>query len=121
MLDTLILQNPIKIDGCQVKKLDFDFEELTINDFMRVEKLLKKSESETMSFKLNEFDSGYQFETFVQAVIKSNPSYSEADVRRVKGRDARKAAHKARAFLLNSYAEESEESKTSDISAENIQ
>ncbi|MTI49705.1 MAG: hypothetical protein FH761_17885 [Firmicutes bacterium] len=92
----IVLTKPIMINGKEVDKLEYDFENMTAKDKINIGKRIKQ---DGVPISVEELDSDYHLYLFGGAVVKANPSYDISDVLRLSAKDARKGAMKARDFF----------------------
>lgn len=92
----IVLTKPIKINGVEVKKLPYDFDNMTAKDKINIGKRIKQ---DGIPISVEELDSDYHFYLFAGAVVKANPSYDISDVMRLSAKDAREGSMKARDFF----------------------
>jgi hypothetical protein len=105
LLETLVLKNPIKINDKEVKKVTYDFEELTPADMAEAEK--RMIEKQKIAAQMEEFNYTWHSYLFAAAAVKTNPENDLLDYMRLKGSDALKARKLGRNFIL--AAEDGEE------------
>lgn len=85
---TLVLDNPILINGKEVKELTYDPQEITAEQFsIACAKAAAMDKSKSMSFKVKENDYGLHLYLGMMAVIAVNPDIDVADLERIKGFD----------------------------------
>lgn len=81
MKGTIVLRNPIKINGKKVKEITFDTEKITLDDYMAA---VEKGDKTNFSV---HSDKGAQLYFGFYAAIKENPSIDITDLQRVTGYD----------------------------------
>lgn len=82
MKGTVTLRNPIKVDGNTLKELTYDFEKITIDDFMDASARSRDKDSRFV-----EDDKGMQLYLAFYAVNKENPGIAIEDLGRLNGFD----------------------------------
>lgn len=99
---TLVLKNPIKIDGKEVAAVTYDSNEIDGILFATAE--AKKKNSAGMKnasiAPAAEFDFGLHLYLGFAAIIAVNPSYDFSDVERIKGHDVVEVMAIGRNFML---------------------
>lgn len=101
MKTTLKLKNAIKVDGKEVKELQFDSDLFTLEELNRANKLLSKLQKDGMF--IQETDPDYHLivaKLVIEKTSKNKISYE--DMARVKGSDLFALARVGRDFLLES-------------------
>lgn len=122
MKNTLILDNPIMINGKEVGELTYDANEITALHFAEADAHRMLATSSRISggkVGVNasaELDYTFHLYLGMMAVIAVNPDIDVADLERVKGDDARQLMGIGRNFMLGRSAEPSEESKSDEQS-----
>ena len=101
---TLLLKNPIKIDGKEVTEVTYDSNEIDGILFATAEAKKKAAAGmkNTTIAPAAEFDFGLHLYLGFAAIIAVNPSYDFSDVERIKGRDTVKVMAIGRNFMLAS-------------------
>ncbi len=94
----LVLRRPIKIGGEEVRRLEFDFDELTAKDLHKASKYLKNL---GIPVSVPALDFEYQLVLFTYAVKACMDNVEMADLMRLSAADASKATGLARDFLLD--------------------
>ena len=88
MSKTLVLTNPITIDGKQVKELTYDPMKITVDNFLDAAALAASSERSTrVSVKALANDWSMHLYLGFFAIIAENPSIDVADLKRMSGYD----------------------------------
>ena len=105
METVLVLKNPIKINGEEVKSIKYDFDNLTLKDMSEAEKRMLENGQITMT--LEEMNYSWHSFLFAAAAVKANPETDSLDYMRIKGVDALRAKKISRNFILT--AEDGEE------------
>ena len=119
MKDTLYLDNPILINGKQVKELTYDAREITAVQFSEACAMSASLEkTKTVSFKMRENDYALHLYLGFMAIIAVNPDIDVSDLERVKGLDVNRIANIGLVFTLGRLGGDSEESN-SDEQSEN--
>ena len=105
---TLVLKNPIKIDGKDVTEVTYDSNEIDGILFATAEAKKKASAGlkNTSIAPAAEFDFGLHLYLGFAAIIAVNPSYDFSDVERIKGKDVVKVMAIGRNFMLGSEKEQ---------------
>ena len=105
---TLLLKNPIKIDGKEVTEVTYDSNEIDGILFATAEAKKKAAAGmkNTTIAPAAEFDFGLHLYLGYAAIIAANPSYDFSDVERIKGRDNVKVMAIGRNFMLASDQEQ---------------
>ena len=128
--NTLVLDNPIQINGQIVKELTYDPQEITAELFsIACAKSASLEKSRTISLKLKENDHALHLYLGMMAVIAVNPGIDVSDLERIKGFDVLSLSNIGAFFTLrkeaaisvdNSSAEQSENTaNTSTQASEN--
>lgn len=81
MKGTIILRNPIKIDGKKVKEITYDTEKITIEDYLAA---MEKGDKQSVTAHT---DKGAQLYLGFYAAIEENPKIDIGDLQRVTGYD----------------------------------
>lgn len=117
MKGTITLKNPIKIDGKNVKKLNYDTNEITTELFAEADsKKMRASKSKGGNLSgAVELDYGLHLYLGYAAIIAVNESYTFEDVERIKGADLMEIMKVGRNFTI---ASEESEPETSDEQSE---
>ena len=107
---TLVLKNPIMIDGKQVKEVTYDSNEIDGLLFATAEAKRKTAAGlkNTSIAPAAEFDFGLHLYLGFAAIIAVNPSYDFSDVERIKGHDVVEVLAIGRNFMLVSGKEQPE-------------
>ena len=107
---TLLLKNPIKIDGKEVTAVTYDSNEIDGILFATAEAKKKAAAGmkNTTIAPAAEFDFGLHLYLGYAAIVAANPSYDFSDVERIKGRDVVKVMAIGRNFMLASDKEQQE-------------
>lgn len=122
MNGTIELQNPIKIDGKDVKKLTFDTNEITPELFAEAE-AKKQTAGRASANRSGAMELDYALHLYLglAAVVAVNESYTFEDVARVKGRDVVTLMVIGRNFIMKPDASQDENSEEqSGITRESI-
>lgn len=108
---TLVLDNPILINGKEVKELTYDPQEITAEQFsVACAKSAAMDKSKTMTFKVKENDYALHLYLGMMAVIAVNPDIDVSDLERVKGFDILDLTNIGTFFMLRKSAAPSAES-----------
>lgn len=107
---TLLLKNPIKIDGKEVTEVTYDSNEIDGILFATAEAKRKAAAGmkNTTITPAAEFDFGLHLYLGFAAIVAVNPSYDFSDVERIKGYDTVKVMAIGRNFMLASDQEQQE-------------
>jgi len=109
--NTLILDNPILINGKEVKELTYDPTEITAEQFsIACAKSAALDKNKTFTFKLKENDIALHLYLGMMAVIAVNPDIDLSDLERIKGFDVLDLTNIGGFFIFRRSAEPSEES-----------
>ena len=105
---TLLLKNPIMIDGKEVAEVTYDSNEIDGILFATAEAKKKAAAGmkNTTIAPAAEFDFGLHLYLGYAAIIAVNPSYDFSDVERFKGRDVVEVMAIGRNFMLTSGQEQ---------------
>lgn len=117
--NTLVLDNPILINGQMVKELTYDPQEITADLFniaCAKSSALQKTQSVTLKFKEN--DHSLHMYLGMMAIIAVNPNIDVSDLERIKGFDVLSLTNIGAFFTLRREAAVSVES-SSDEQCEN--
>lgn len=120
MKNTLILDNPILINGKTVTELDYDLNEITALQFADADahRLLATTSrfGGTKSGNNISAELDYTFHLYlgIAAVIAVNPEYDVSDLERVKGDDVRQLMGIGRNFILGRVGGSESPDETSD-------
>ena len=113
MKETLVLNNPIEINGKTVKELTFDIDEIS-GDLFAIADAKKMAASGSKNGNLSgaaEIDYSFQLYLGYAAIIAVNPEIDWSDLKRVKGTDLMKIMRIGRAFIVGSGASQEEDSE----------
>ena len=117
--NTLVLDNPIPINGKEVKKLTYDPQEITAEHFnIACAKSSALDKTKSFSFKFKENDYSLHLYLGMMAIIAVNPDIDVTDLERIKGFDVLDLTNIGAFFTLRKQAAVSEES-SSDEQSEN--
>lgn len=101
--DTLVLRNPVKIDGKDVTELTYDSNEINGVLFATAESKRRAAEGASKMVSLAaEFDYSLHLYMGFAAIVAVNPSYDFADLERIKGHDVVEIMGIGRNFMLAS-------------------
>lgn len=102
-MEKLVLENPIKINGEDIKELTHDANEINGMLFATAESKKKSAAGTNMSISpAAEFDFALHLYLGFAAIIAVNPSYDFSDLERIKGHDVTKVMKIGRNFMLSS-------------------
>lgn len=117
--NTLVLDNPIQINGVEVKELTYDPQEITAEDFsLACAKSSALDKTRSVSFKLKENDYALHLYLGMMAVIAANRKIDISDLERIKGFDVLALTQIGAFFTLRKEVAVSEEN-SSDEQSEN--
>lgn len=122
MTNTLILDNPILINGKEVKELTYDANEITALHFAEADAHRQLSTSSRIGkgkVGVNasaELDYTFHLYLGIMAVIAVNPEYDVSDLERCKGDDVRQLMGIGRFFITGRSAAQSQENSSDDSS-----
>ena len=112
--NTLILENPILVNGKTVSELEYDPQEITAAQFsIAGAKSAALDKSKAITLKVKENDYALHLYLGMMAIIAVNPGIDVTDLERVKGFDVLSITNIGTFFTLRKQAEPSE-----DISSE---
>ena len=119
MSKTLILDQPLLVNGEQRKELKYNPLEITADQFLEAcQRAALRDKSSTVSFKQKENDYALHLYLGMAAVIAANPEISFEDLERVQGYDTLKLTDIGWLFILRTSGATSEEN-SSDVPSEN--
>jgi hypothetical protein len=111
--NTLILDNPILINGKEVKELTYDPMEITAEMFsIACAKSAAMDKSKTFTFKMKENDFALHLYLGMMAVIAVNPNIDLSDLERIKGFDVLDLTNIGSFFIMRRLAVPSQESES---------
>ena len=115
--NTLVLENPIKINNEIVKELTYDPQEITAEQFsIACAKSSAMEKTKTVTLKVKENDYSLHMYLGMMAVIAVNPHISVEDLERIKGFDILSLTNIGTFFTLRRQAEISEENNSEEPS-----
>ena len=104
-IHTLVLDNPIKINGEMVEELTYDPQEITAEQFsIACAKSSALDKTQSVSFKIKENDNALQLYLGMMAVIAVNPQIDIKDLERIKGFDVLDLTNIGMLFMLRKSA-----------------
>lgn len=104
-IHTLVLDNPIKINGEMVEELTYDPQEITAEQFsIACAKSSALDKTQSVSFKIKENDNALQLYLGMMAVIAVNPKIDIKDLERIKGFDVLDLTNIGMLFMLRKSA-----------------
>lgn len=110
---TLVLDNPIMINGELVGELTYDPQEITAEQFsIACAKSSALDKTQSLSFKIKENDNALQLYLGMMAVIAVNPKIDIKDLERIKGFDVLDLTNIGMLFMLRKSAAPSEASSS---------
>lgn len=114
---TLILDNPITINGAEVKELTYDPQEITAEQFsMACAKSAALDKTKSFTFKAKENDYSLHLYLGMMAVIAVNPAIDVSDLERIKGFDVLDLTNIGTFFIMRRLAAPSTESASGNSS-----
>ena len=117
--NTLVLDNPITINGKEVKELTYDPQEITAEHFsIACAKSAALEKTKTLTLKVKENDYALHLYLGMMSVIAINPDIDVSDLERIKGFDVLSLTNIGHFFTLRRQAVPSEEN-SSDEQSEN--
>ena len=117
--NTLVLDNPILINGKEVKELTYDPQEITAELFnVACAKSAAMDKTKSFTFKFKENDHALHLYLGMMAIIAVNPGIDVTDLERIKGFDVLALTNIGHFFTLRREAAVSEEN-SSDEQSEN--
>lgn len=96
--NVLELKYPLKVNGEELTRLEYDFEDLSAKDLHEASKYLKQL---GIPVSVPALDMDYQLTVFGKAVKKRMPQVTLGDLMRLRSADTMKATALARNFLLD--------------------
>lgn len=109
--NTLVLDNPIKINGKEVKELTYDPMEITAEQFsIACAKSAAMDKNKAFTFKLKENDHALHLYLGMMAIIAVNPDIDLSDLERIKGFDILDLTNIGSFFIFRKLAVPSGES-----------
>lgn len=115
--NTLVLDNPILINGKEVKELTYDAKEITVDLFTKACAMAAEaSQTKGFAMKVKETDFNTHLYLGMAAVIAVNPEIDFSDLERVKGFDILDLSDIGTFFIVRKSAEPSEESSSEEQS-----
>lgn len=115
--NTLVLDNPILINGKEVKELTYDPQEITAEQFsIACAKAASMEKTKTLTLKVKENDHALHMYLGMMAIIAVNPEIDVSDLERIKGFDILDVTNIGTFFILRRQAEPSEETRSGEPS-----
>ena len=115
--NTLVLDNPILINGKEVRELTYDPQEITAEQFsIACAKAASMEKTKTLTLKVKENDHALHMYLGMMAIIAVNPGIDVSDLERIKGFDILDVTNIGTFFILRRQAEPSEETKSDEPS-----
>ena len=115
--NTLVLDNPILINGKEVRELTYDPQEITAEQFsIACAKAASMEKTKTLTLKVKENDHALHMYLGMMAIIAVNPGIDVSDLERIKGFDILDVTNIGTFFILRRQAEPSEEIKSDEPS-----
>lgn len=99
-MNTLKLQNPIKINGKEVNELTYDTSKITPAQFCEAEMLKTEASGRQPNMQPTEFDHSFHMYLGFMAVIAVNPNIDVKDLERLRGFDMIALARIGQNFTL---------------------
>jgi hypothetical protein len=109
-MEVLVLKNPIKINGEEVKEVKHDFESLSQKEMDEAER--RMCGNKQVPVQIEEMNYTWHSYLFAAAAVKVNPETDISDYLRLTGTDAVKARKLGRNFILAAEDGEEENSDT---------
>lgn len=117
MVNTLVLDNPIRINNKEVKELTYDAQEITAEQFsIACAKSAALDKSRAVTLKAKENDYSLHLYLGMMAVIAVNPEISVEDLERIKGFDVLDLTNIGTFFIVRKSAEPSAASNSEEQS-----
>ena len=115
--NTLVLDNPITINGKEVKELTYDPQEITAEHFsIACAKSAALEKTKTLTLKVKENDYALHLYLGMMSIIAINPDIDVSDLERIKGFDVLSLTNIGHFFTLRKQAVPSEESSSDEQS-----
>lgn len=115
---TLVLDNPIMINGNEVKELTYDPQEITAEQFsIACAKSAAMDKSKSFTFKAKENDYALHLYLGMMAVIAVNPNIDITDLERIHGFDVLDLSNIGTFFIMRKQAVPSPENSSAAPSA----
>lgn len=114
--NTLVLDNPINVNGAEIKELDYDAQEITVELYATACAKAASAGGSSVSMKVRETDYSVHMYLGMAAIIAVNPKIDFSDLERVKGFDLIDISNIGLLFTLRKSAEVSEESNSDEQS-----
>lgn len=115
--NTLILDNPIKINGKEVSELTYDAQEITAEQFsIACAKSAAVDKTRAVTLKLKENDHALHLYLGMMAIIAVNPDIDVSDLERIKGFDVIDLTNIGTFFILRKSVAPSEANSSADTS-----
>ncbi len=116
-INTLVLDNPIQIDGKPVTELTYDATEISVELFATAAgKAADKGRATTVQAKVKETDYNLHLYLGMAAIIAINPNIDFSDLERIKGFDLLDLSNIGSFFIYRKSAEPSEQSSSEEQS-----
>lgn len=116
--NTLVLDNPILINGKEVKELTYDIQAITAEQFsVACAKSAAMDKTKSFTFKAKENDYALHLYLGMMAVIAINPDIDISDLERIKGFDILDLTNIGTFFIMRRSVEVSGESSSDERSA----
>lgn len=110
-INTLVLDNPVRIDGKDVNELTYDPQEITVELFAQAcTRAADAAKANSFSPKMKETDYNLHLYLGMAAVIAVNTNIDFSDLERIKGFDLLDLSNIGLLFTVRKSAEPSEES-----------
>ena len=104
------LRKPLTVNGKEVRKLEYDFDAISVDDYATADALANEGRNPGSSIRMAEFDSKMGLYLFFVAVTAVNSEIDISDLKRIKGFDIIQMAGMGRNFSLSGSDEDSAES-----------
>nr|DAF27777.1 MAG TPA: tail assembly chaperone protein [Caudoviricetes sp.] len=115
-MNKITLNQPLMINGQEVKELTYDTSQITAGQFCEAEVYKFAAGGNKPVFTTYEFDHSLHLYIGMMAIIAKNPHIDIKDLERVKGYDMIKIATVGRNFILTGAGENSDQNSSGDTS-----
>lgn len=99
------LRKPLMVNGEEVRKLEYDFDAITVDDYATADELAGVGRNPGNNIRMAEFDSKMGLYLFFVAVTAVNREIDISDLKRIKGYDLIQMASMGRNFMLQGSVE----------------
>ena len=101
------LRKPLMVNGEEVRKLEYDFDAITVDDYSTADELASAGRTPGNNIRVAEFDSKMGLYLFFVAITAVNKKIDISDLKRIKGYDLIQMASIGRNFMLSGSVEDS--------------